>query len=735
MKMIRKKMLILFNNVNDFLDKEKIFCILFSTFFLALISSFSIIRYFTEKYLGINLLNSTELKVHAIVSGILSDLFVTGIISIIFITFAFAADKFIFNKYIKKVSQRIKVFLFFIVAFFFLYLLSFHIPYVSFYSSLITPFHLKYLIDPAFIDASASSALDSRVLIAFFVPVVLSLLVYVAFKIPTRLKYFKIVFIILLSLMYGAKKLNEELNRSGRVWTPVHLKVNFIENLFSVYIFSKSYAIGDLSNKEYNTLTNYLGKNEELSKIINIKNSSKENELIPSDWENLLLNSSLKAEYHFGKELKEQIQDRIKNNDPLLVWVVIIESFKPEDGKFHYPSSKHTFQPFYDSLSASGISFTNAWTVGGVTRAGQEGSLCGSWVGEFTTAMQELPNINPECLPELLKRKYPEHVFSAFWHGGRFDFDGQGVFWKKHGMDLVISKENFDSNLPKTPWGLSDKVLLRRVAQNLDSITLANQNKIQFHAVLTVTNHDPWHLPKDASVELMEKHKEHLFLPPQITSSYTDEALEEFVHFLKNKKYPHAQAGTYWDNSIIFFVNDHGHAIPSLPYPQNIAWGINAENNLIIAIKKSQANLVINGGIVEKTLQKNSHNNNRIGVKIPNLASQADIYPTILDFFDFKNIYSLSDSLFANKRRWPIMVDLGDYVFAPSPYEVGKGMVWSRKDALNFKSDSMQNSMNYNYYNTARTLFKSSQFLLFNGNIMKNEEKNTDNVALIHDLN
>ncbi len=722
-------------NINSFIDREKLCCIFFSAFFLALIANFSIIRYFTEKYLGINLLNSTELKVHAIVSGILSDLFVTGIVSIIFITLVFISNKFIFNKYLKKVSQRIKVTLFFMASFLFLFLLSFHIPYVSFYSSLITPFHLKYLIDPTFLEASAASVLDYRVLIAFFIPACLFLIVYFILKIPARLKYFKIIFISLLCLMYGAKKLNEELNRSGRVWTPVHLKANFIGNLFSAYIFSKSYAIGDLSKEDYKNLENYLDKEGEVPKILNIKNVTKENELNQSKWESLLLDSSLKSEDRLGKDLKHQIQTRIKNKNPLLVWVVIIESFKPEDGKFHYPNSQKTFQPFYDSLSASGIAFTNAWTVGGVTRAGQEGSLCGSWVGEYTAAMQELPNINPECLPELLKRKYHENVFSAFWHGGRFDFDGQGIFWKKHGMDLVITKENFDLNLPKTPWGMSDKVLLRRVAHDLDTITLANQNKIQFHTVLTVTNHDPWHLPKDATTELLQKHKEQLYLPPQITTSYTDEALEEFVGFLKTKKYPHSQGETYWDNSIIFFVNDHGHAKPSLPYPDDIAWGISAKNNVILAIKKSQANLVINGGIVEKTLQKNSLYKNRNGVKIPNLASQADIYPTILDFFDFKNIYSLSDSLFANKRRWPVMVDLGDYVFAPSPYEVGTGMVWTRKDALRSRTDSMQNNMNYDYYNTALALFKSSQFLLFNGNIIKNEENNTENVILVKAFN
>ncbi|KAB8028577.1 LTA synthase family protein [Fluviispira multicolorata] len=710
------------NNIKD-LTQKRFYFVLFLTSTFALYSNFLLIRLFTERFLGFNLISTTKLKVHAIASGMLSDFWMAGVLSFVFVLIAYTVNHFIFLKFVKNLKSQNKAKLFFICLFIVFFVFSLHIPYVNFYAGLITPFHLKYLLDFSFVQSSFSSLFDFRVAVSFLFPTLIALVLFKYFLSFNSKKFiYKFsLFVIILTPISQVVKVH--LNTRKFTWTPIPLRVNFVENLILVYTFSKAHFQSEPTEKDFNNLLNYQVNNTNFSlqNFEHAKNNAAHYKIDLKDWEKLLQKYPLKPDISIGKDLSLEVQSRIKNKRPLLMWFVIIESFKPEDGKFHYPKSKISFQPHFDSLSESGIAFTNAWTVGSVTRAGQEAVLCGLWTSQYTAAMKELPNLNPECILELAKRKFGNDSFTAFWHAGRLEFDGQEMFWKRHGADVLVGINDYNKNLPKTWWGFSDKELFKKIGSELDSIS--NKHSIQVHSIMTLTNHSDWKIPSDASAKINDFYKKYALDPSQLTSAYTDEAINDFVMMLKGKEFPNSNKESYWDNSIIFFVNDHGHLTPSYVYPEEVTFGSTANADIISSIKASQANLLLQGGIVEKVLKKASKSNEVKGIKISHLASQADIFPTALDLLGFQNKYSISDSLFTQKRRWPVVVDIGDYIFVPSPNKKGEGVVWTRREALSSQAKNKDE-----YFNIAQSLYKASQYLLFNGGTLRLSEKELNDI-------
>jgi len=179
-----------------------------------------------------------------------------------------------------------------------------------------------------------------------------------------------------------------------------------------------------------------------------------------------------------------------------------------------------------------------------------------------------LPSI-PERIP-FTQRKYGHIPFESafaenfrqqgyvtnFVYGGKLSWQRIGDFISHQGFDHVRGEGNFNSNTPKTDWGVYDEYLFKYVYD-----ILINSNTPQFILFFTTTNHPPFDLPAS-------------FKPLPLKMS---EALNELI---RANEYNSAQKrfATYQYTSCYLnqFLND----IYSHPKLKNTVTAVTADHNL-----------------------------------------------------------------------------------------------------------------------------------------------------------
>jgi phosphoglycerol transferase MdoB-like AlkP superfamily enzyme len=662
--------------------------------FVSLFLAFQSQRYFILPRLGYFLLPNVAVQFQSIVSGLLSDFWIATVLSLplgllisFFVSlFSSQSQGKVSNKFLNRIS-------FFVAALMGL-LIGSHITYVDFYGNLLNPMHLRYLGDHEFLSSNFDSMFDIRVLVTFIVALVGystgKLILSQSEKRSGFLGSPHFIILCVVVLGFFCQFMKVRLHSKPISWeTPQHLKVNYLEQAI-VQAFNMP-SIAHLSMEEIGLLEKADASNSSFGE---------------SHWSQYLQDSSRSAETPLGVSLKERVHAEMRAQKPIYVFVVLLESLRPEDGKFHYPENPRSFTPFLDELAKSSVAFTNSYSVGGETRTGQEAVLCGLITGEYTSAMRDLLSLNPQCLPELLRKEYGQKVRSGWWHGGSYGFDNQGSFWNRHGVDSIVSRENFPDNAASTYWGVSDHTLFRRLQLDLQTQEWISP-LVQFHTVLTISNHPAWSLPSDApdkTVTLL-KSAPH---PGQATARYADDALNEFVTFLQETPCVPCEEQTFWERSLVVLVNDHGTLIPSQRFPNGLGFGTSAEEDVRAAVMRTKVGLYFSGGLVQDSLKKTGESS---GIKIERLVNQADIFATLADLLGLRNYKSVSDSLFAWGRRHPLFSDLGGKVFFPHPEQHEQGWVVSRKELaqpLQGPPSVMQN---------AQVFFRAYQNLLIEGKV------------------
>ena len=68
-------------------------------------------------------------------------------------------------------------------------------------------------------------------------------------------------------------------------------------------------------------------------------------------------------------------------------------------------------------------------------------------------------------------------------------------------VSRFITKSDFPSETPSTGWGVSDLALFDRSALLLEDVSKTKDVKIILPMILTVSNHIPWVVPDDASLD------------------------------------------------------------------------------------------------------------------------------------------------------------------------------------------------------------------------------------------
>ena len=224
-----------------------------------------------------------------------------------------------------------------------------------------------------------------------------------------------------------------------------------------------------------------------------------------------------------------------------------------------------SFTPFIDSLAIESVYFTNFLASQGRTFAALPSILASLPFAE--TGFSDLANSMPK-FHSILNIAKANGYNSTYFGGFEMDFDHQGLFMKKAGVDEIVSSSDFDKNLKMgSPIGYSDGDLLKLVVQR------PNQLKPSIKYIQTISMHNPFTVPNQQKYKLMfenrmdelkftvaKKSQHRVYSNIYASILYTDEALKLFFN-------AYSKSSTY-KNTIFIITGDH--RLPEIPLSTKI---------------------------------------------------------------------------------------------------------------------------------------------------------------------
>lgn len=524
-----------------------------------------------------------------------------------------------------------------------------HQNYVDFYRTQVTPFHLRYLLDPDFLAANSPSLLTARSLAIFGVAVAAVLILHFLtplHRLPAR--RLKLTAALLMPLCLVAHNRNIHLRTQWFVHD--NLQVNALERL---YIRARHQSLPvPLSGDEMRRLA------------LALESPVPQDPARPAAAELLTLLTKPPVSgplSPLGEMLKETFASAVARGERPVILIVLLESLRPAETGYFAPGAAPSLTPRLDDVAARGVVFTRAFSTGSVTRGGQEAVFCGYLGSRDTSLLRGQTTSSIACLPDLLRAAGLSH--DVFWyHGGEGRFDNQLAFWQGRGISDTLSLKDFPSEAPRSDWGVADRAFFGEVARRLTTAQARSTADFLLGMALSVTNHIPWAMPPDGGDLSLPAGLRH---PSYATTAYTDAALGTLIDRLR-------ETGL-WDKALLVVASDHGNHIP--PYHDIYAGLVTGAHHL-----QSHINLLLTGGLTEAALQRHGVTN----VAIDTPTSQADVASLVAFLTGAHGARFMGENPFSQTRSLPVISILEQDLFLP-----GHAAAYRAQDAAKRQLDDL----------------------------------------------
>ena len=254
-------------------------------------------------------------------------------------------------------------------------------------------------------------------------------------------------------------------------------------------------------------------------------------------------------QYYTEKE-SEKLVDSLYNSGPLRipsilnvekpnVIIIILESFTAKwvESLGGVPG----VTPQLDKIAEDGLSFTRIYAAGDRSEKGQTAILSG-YPNQAITSIIKIPEKTRE-LPSITQVLKKEGYQTSYTYGGELEFANIKSYLLTTGFQKLTDKYSFPLAERTTSWGVHDEFVLNRFQSDLQT-----EKQPFFATLFTLSSHEPYDVPlhhfkeKDETSEF----KNSIF--------YTDSIIGAFI----NK----AKTSSWWYNTLIIFVADHGHPLP-----------------------------------------------------------------------------------------------------------------------------------------------------------------------------
>lgn len=249
--------------------------------------------------------------------------------------------------------------------------------------------------------------------------------------------------------------------------------------------------------------------------------------LNPTDFDNPL--GKFQLQRTFAAAAKDEQYD---------VVIILEESFGSEFiGVLGHPERKTS--PGFDRWSREGILLANLTATGNRTVRGMEGILCSFPPLPGDSVVKRDHSENVASVARVMKSKGAK---TSFFYGGFGLFDSMKPFIMANGFDDFIEQPDYPKGSFRTIWGVADEFVLQAMLEA--QIKARKSGQRYLFTALTVSNHKPYHIPRDRIIDLTEKPSR------ENAVAYADWSLADYLD--------KAKANGLLEHTIILAVGDHG---------------------------------------------------------------------------------------------------------------------------------------------------------------------------------
>lgn len=290
------------------------------------------------------------------------------------------------------------------------------------------------------------------------------------------------------------------------------------------------------------------------------------------------LSNNIKELYETSNTTQKVLKSNIKKPNVL---VIIWESFTKKATEQNINGIEVT--PRFNALKNEGIYFPNMYASGDRTDKGIPAILSG-YPAQPTASIITEPNKSAK-LPVLSKDFEINGYSTDFYYGGEIEFANIKSYLYSSDFQKIVSKQDFDSKYWNSKWGAHDDIVFKKF---LNDHTKVNQPF--FSTILTLSSHEPFEIPMEntfAGDDEQTKFMNAMY--------YADQSLGSFIDSAKHQ--------SWWDNTLVIIVADHGHRIPETGKK----------------VDDFKIPMLWLGGALEKP-----------GMEVPQIVSQIDISATLL---------------------------------------------------------------------------------------------------------
>ena len=254
--------------------------------------------------------------------------------------------------------------------------------------------------------------------------------------------------------------------------------------------------------------------------------------------------------HYFSKNEAVKLVDSLYNTGPVKipsilsvekpnVIIIILESFTAKwvESLGGVPG----VTPQLDKIAKDGLSFTHIYAAGDRSEKGQTAILSG-YPNQAITSIIKTPEKTRQ-LPSINNMLKKEGYQTSYTYGGELEFANIKSYLINTGFQKLTDKYSFPLAQRTTSWGVHDEYVL-----NHFQAALKDKQQPFFAALFTLSSHEPYDVPLHHFTEKDEtsQFKNSIF--------YTDSIIGVFI----NK----AKVSSWWNNTLIIFVADHGHPLP-----------------------------------------------------------------------------------------------------------------------------------------------------------------------------
>lgn len=223
----------------------------------------------------------------------------------------------------------------------------------------------------------------------------------------------------------------------------------------------------------------------------------------------------------------------------LIVW----ESLSAKTVDYKYENKP--ILPYFDSLKNQGIYFNNFYASGDHTGKGLVAIFSG-----FPSQPSQSIIIEPQKsvkLPVLSKSFQRANYQTEFYYGGDTEFTDIKSYLFNADLQNIYDVHAFPEDSAKSKWGVHDHLVFQKFLQD----HTFSRSKPFFSTILTLSSHQPYEVPLQHIFQ--NESEEALYFN---SLRYTDNALKAFLE--------EAKKTTWWNNTLVIIVGDHGHNFPKL---------------------------------------------------------------------------------------------------------------------------------------------------------------------------